>query len=70
MGLLDGKVAVITGTAGGQGRLASLAFAREGAKVVGCDLRRLDNEETVREVRAAGGEMWGLAPVDLTDPTK
>jgi NAD(P)-dependent dehydrogenase (short-subunit alcohol dehydrogenase family) len=70
MGLLDGKVAVITGTAGGQGRLASLAFAREGAKVVGCDLRRLDNEETVREVRAAGGEMWGLAPVDLTDPNQ
>jgi NAD(P)-dependent dehydrogenase (short-subunit alcohol dehydrogenase family) len=70
LGLLVGKVAVHTATAGGQGRLASLAFTREGAKIVGCDLRRLDNEETVREVRAAGGERWGLAPVDLTDPNQ
>ena len=28
----------ITGTASGQGRAAALAFAREGATVVGCDL--------------------------------
>ncbi|TAJ72780.1 MAG: SDR family oxidoreductase [Phenylobacterium sp.] len=68
MGLLDGKIALITGTAGGQGRVACLAFAREGAKVVGCDLQDAGNAETVRLVRAAGGEMTGFAPVDLTDP--
>jgi NAD(P)-dependent dehydrogenase (short-subunit alcohol dehydrogenase family) len=38
MGRLDGKVAIITGTAGGQGRAAALLFAREGAKIVGCDV--------------------------------
>jgi NAD(P)-dependent dehydrogenase (short-subunit alcohol dehydrogenase family) len=38
VGRLDGKVAIITGTAGGQGRMAALLFAREGAAIVGCDI--------------------------------
>ncbi len=38
MGRLDGKVAIITGSAGGQGRAAALLFSREGAKIVGCDV--------------------------------
>lgn len=68
MGLLDGKIALITGTAGGQGRVACETFVREGAKVIGCDLRADDNEATVRGIREAGGEMTGFAPVDLADP--
>jgi len=63
---LEGKVALITGTAGGQGRVAALAFAREGAKVVGCDLNAEGAETTVRMVRSAGGEMTSMAPVDLS----
>ncbi|MFC4536319.1 SDR family NAD(P)-dependent oxidoreductase [Sphaerisporangium dianthi] len=68
MGTLDGKVVLITGTAGGMGRVASLVFAREGAKVVGCDIQADLNDETVELVRRGGGEMTGVAPIDLTDP--
>jgi NAD(P)-dependent dehydrogenase (short-subunit alcohol dehydrogenase family) len=38
-GRLDGKVCVITGAAGGIGAATAEAFAREGARVVGVDLR-------------------------------
>ena len=68
MGLLDGKVALISGTGGGQGRAAALTFTREGAKVVGCDVQTEESEKTVEEVRRQGGEIAAFAPVDLTDP--
>jgi NAD(P)-dependent dehydrogenase (short-subunit alcohol dehydrogenase family) len=54
-GRLAGKVALISGTAGGQGRCAALRFAREGARVVGCDVQGDAARETVELVRAAGG---------------
>src|SRR5687768_16718870 len=66
-GRLDGKVALITGTGGGQGRAAAELFCAEGASVVGCDLNAAENARTVELVRAAGGEMAGMAPVDLGD---
>ncbi len=66
-GRLAGKVALITGTADGQGRAAALAFAREGAKVVGCDLKTELAEETVALVRHAGGEMVSMQPLNLND---
>src|SRR5262245_20330504 len=65
MSKLEGKVALITGTAGGMGRASAVLFAREGAKVVGCDLKVPEAEETVRLVTDAGGEMISMAPVDL-----
>jgi meso-butanediol dehydrogenase / (S,S)-butanediol dehydrogenase / diacetyl reductase len=65
MGRLEGKVALITGTARGMGRASALVFAEEGAKVVGCDLAEAEAAETVELVRAAGGEMASMAPVDL-----
>lgn len=65
MGRLDGKIAFITGTADGQGRAAALLFAREGAYVVGCDLKTEASEETLARVRAAGGRMISRSPVDL-----
>lgn len=55
MGLLDGKVAIITGASKGIGRVLSLRFAREGAAVI-CAARSADLvKETAEEVRAAGG---------------
>ena len=64
---LAGKVALITGTAGGQGRAAALLFAQEGATIVGCDLKVEQSRETVAMVRAAGGSMTSMEPVDLGD---
>src|ERR1700688_2736510 len=64
---LAGKVALITGTAGGQGRAAALLFAREGATVVGCDLKQEEALETVAMVEAEGGRMTTTQPVDLGD---
>ena len=64
---LEGKVALITGTASGQGRVAALRFSEEGAKIVGCDLNAEGAEQTLRQVRDRGGEMLSLGPLDLTD---
>ncbi len=66
-GRLEGKVALITGTADGQGRAAALAFAAEGAKIVGCDLKAEPAEKTVELVREQGGEMVSMQPVNLSN---
>lgn len=67
-GLLDGKVALISGAGGGQGRAAALIFAREGAKIVGCDVNVQGSEETLRLVAEAGGDMISVHPCDASDP--
>ncbi len=67
-GRLEGKVAIITGTAQGMGRAAALRFAREGARIVGCDINVEGNRRTVLQVRENGGSMVSLEPVDLSDP--
>ena len=65
-GRLQDKVCVITGTGGSIGRAAALRFAQEGALIVGCDTQAAAAQETVALVRAAGGRMVSLHPVNLT----
>jgi meso-butanediol dehydrogenase / (S,S)-butanediol dehydrogenase / diacetyl reductase len=66
-GRLAGKVALISGTGGGQGRAAALLFAREGASVVGCDIDPQAAGETDRLAREQDLDVRSLAGVDLSD---
>lgn len=63
---LADKVAVITGSASGQGKAAAELFAREGAKVVVSDINREGTAAAAAEIRRAGGEAIGV-PADVAD---
>jgi len=56
MGKLDGKVALISGGARGQGAAEAETFAREGAKVVFGDVRDAEGQKVEATIRAHGGE--------------
>jgi NAD(P)-dependent dehydrogenase (short-subunit alcohol dehydrogenase family) len=56
VGRLEGKVAIITGASSGIGKASAVIFAREGAKVVVVCRTATAGEETVGEIKEAGGE--------------
>jgi len=65
VGLLDGKIAIVTGAGRGVGRAEAMAMAKEGAKVVINDLgierdgtgaQSRVADEVVQEIKAAGGQ--------------
>ena len=66
MGLLNGKVALITGASSGIGAVTAKLFAKEGAKVVTLARRMTVLEEKAAEIRAEGGECLPIAG-DVTD---
>jgi NAD(P)-dependent dehydrogenase (short-subunit alcohol dehydrogenase family) len=53
---LDGKVALISGAARGQGAVEAALFAREGAKVVFGDVLDTEGQAVEEAIRQAGGE--------------
>jgi NAD(P)-dependent dehydrogenase (short-subunit alcohol dehydrogenase family) len=61
---LEGKVAVITGAAGGIGREAALLFSSEGASVCVADVGREAGEKTASECREAF-----FFQADVSDPS-
>ena len=63
---LEGKVAIITGGARGQGAAEARMFAREGAKVVFGDILDDDGRKVEAEINEAGGEATYVT-LDVTD---
>lgn len=66
--LLEGRTAVITGSASGIGRAMATAFGREGASVVIADIDGDAAERTAADLTAAGTPAVGVR-CDVTDET-
>ncbi|MDE0207879.1 MAG: glucose 1-dehydrogenase [Candidatus Tectomicrobia bacterium] len=67
MGRLDGKVAVITGAARGQGVAEAELFEGEGARVVLTDVLVDEGEKAAERIRTAGGEAL-FVRLDVSSP--
>jgi len=65
-GLLDGRVAIITGAGRGQGLAAARLFVREGAKVVINDIDQGSVDQAVAAINEEGGQAVG-ARADISD---
>ncbi len=64
--LLEGKVAIVTGSGRGIGRAVVELFAQHGARVVVSDIDAEPCNEVTEAIRSAGGEALAL-PGDVTD---
>ena len=69
MGLLNDRVAIISGIGPGMGRDAALACSREGAKVVLAARTQSKVERVAEEIKALGGTPLAI-PTDVTDLTQ
>jgi len=66
-GMLEGKVALITGAARGIGRQTALVFAREGARVAVADLSADGIRETAALITKVGGQATAVV-ADVSKP--
>lgn len=69
MGRMSGKVVLITGAGSGVGQAAMVLFAREGAEVVGVSRTPANLEQTLEQVRQAGGHGSTIAADLSVDPS-
>lgn len=61
-----GRCAVVTGAAAGMGQAASVRFASEGARVCLIDVDRIGLEETLDQIKSAGGDAF-IAQCNVSD---
>jgi NAD(P)-dependent dehydrogenase (short-subunit alcohol dehydrogenase family) len=66
MGILQGKVAIVTGGAAGIGKATALALAHEGASVAVVDVDGAGASETADAIRATGGDATSFG-ADVSD---
>ena len=67
-GRLEGKIAIVTGSGAGIGQGCALMFARQGARVVGCDIDAGAAEATVDLAAREGLFLDSVHPCDLSSP--
>jgi NAD(P)-dependent dehydrogenase (short-subunit alcohol dehydrogenase family) len=67
MGMLEGKVAFITGGASGIGKGTAIRFAKEGAKVAIADMQEDEGQAALREIEQAGSGQALFIACDVSD---
>nr|WP_317259327.1 SDR family NAD(P)-dependent oxidoreductase [Paenibacillus sp. WQ 127069] len=66
MGILKGKVAIVTGAGSEMGREEAILLAGEGAQIVATDINAAAVQAVVKEIEAIGGQAIAYAPRDET----
>jgi NAD(P)-dependent dehydrogenase (short-subunit alcohol dehydrogenase family) len=66
--LLENKIALVTGAAGGMGSACALTYAREGASLILVDLNEAGLEKVAKQIQDLGRESLPLV-TDVADPS-